>query len=127
MFDELWVPPVSIVDDCMVVVRHRARQQDVDPVAQRGHDQAVDECVVGLPVGPQQELALGAPAGDQVELARQDGTRRHAGLAIKIVASQRRRDLAKLELEVAGCRMPASVSESRTRCGHGRAIDPAQN
>jgi hypothetical protein len=117
VLDELRVAPASVVDHRVVVVRHCARQEHLDPVPLRGLDQAVGERVVRIPIGPQQELPLRAPAGDQVELARQDRTRRHADLAIKILASPLRRDLARLELEVAGCR--PSMSESRTGRGHG--------
>jgi hypothetical protein len=104
-----------------MMVRHRARQQHLDPVPLRGFDQAVGERVVGLPVRPQQELALGAPAGNQVELARHDRTRQHAGCAIKILASPLPRDLATLQLRVAGCR--PSMSETRTRRGPDLDVD----
>jgi hypothetical protein len=112
MLHELRVPAVAVVDHRVVVVRHRARQQHVDPVSQRGLDETVRERVICLSVRAQQELPLRAASRDQIELARQNWARQHAGLTIKISASRLRCDLAPLESPLAGYR-PA-LSESRT-------------
>lgn len=91
----------------------RTRQQDVDLGAQRGHDQTVENGVVGRGVGAEQELALGAATGDQVELARKHLSGEHA------VA--RNQDLGRSiatrsrAVGVARVRWPAIVSEIRTR------------
>jgi len=49
----------SVVDHCVVVVRHRARQQDVDATLLRGDGEAVQEIVVRRVIRTQQELPLG--------------------------------------------------------------------
>ena len=62
---------VPVEDDRVVVVRLGYAAQDVDAVLLGRDDEAVEEVVVGLAVGPQQELALGADPGDEVERVRQ--------------------------------------------------------
>jgi hypothetical protein len=113
VLDELGVAPGAVIDNGVVVIAHRARQQDVDLGAQRGGDQTVEEGVVGRGVGAEQELALGAAAGDQVELARKHRSGKHAlapdqDLGLSIATRSR-------AVWVARVRWPAIASEIRTK------------
>jgi hypothetical protein len=63
---------VAIVDHGVVVVRHGGRQADVDVEELRCLREAVDERVIGLLVGTQQELPLRAAARDHGEPAGND-------------------------------------------------------
>ena len=68
MLGELGAATMAIVDHRVVVVRHRARQQDFDLTSLRGLDQAVRERGVRRLIGSEEELPLRATAGDHVEL-----------------------------------------------------------
>jgi len=57
---------VGVVDACVVVVRHCDRKYDLYLRAIGGQGQAVDEGVVGVFVGAQEEAPLGTAAGDHV-------------------------------------------------------------
>lgn len=63
---------VAIEDHSVVVVGRCIRQKDLDVESLRRLGEAVEESVVGLLVGTQQELALRAAPRDQVEPARKD-------------------------------------------------------
>src|SRR5687767_4487798 len=72
MLYELGILSERVEDHCMVVIRHGARKQYRDRAPLGGFDEAVGERVVGLGIGPEQELALRAAARDQVEVPGKD-------------------------------------------------------
>jgi hypothetical protein len=55
-----------VVDAGVVVIGHRDGECDLDLGALGGHGEAVDECVVGVVVGAEEESPLGAAAGNHV-------------------------------------------------------------
>jgi hypothetical protein len=111
------------------VVRHRARQQEVDLGPLRGFDQTVRERVVGLIVRPQQELTLLAPSRDQVELTGEHWPGRHPCRPIKISANVPRHNLVRLRCCPAEFRPGLSgLSEIRTNTGQPTATTlPSMN
>jgi hypothetical protein len=60
MLDEFGIAPVAVEDRDMVMVRHRAHEQDVDPVSKRRDEQAIEVRIVRLGIGTEQELPLRA-------------------------------------------------------------------
>ena len=71
-FEELGNVPVGVDDDGVIVVGVRNERDDVDLRFLRGIGQAVHEGVVGLAVGPQEELPLCAATSDQIGASRND-------------------------------------------------------
>ena len=57
---------IRVVDAGVVVIGHRDGERDLDLGALGGHGEAVDECVVGVVVGAEEESPLGAAAGNHV-------------------------------------------------------------
>ena len=76
MFGENWEIAIRIVDAGMVMVRHGDGKCDIDLCALGSQDEAVDEGVVGLFVGAQEESSLGASAGNHVVMAGHDLARK---------------------------------------------------
>src|ERR1043165_1123074 len=106
MLEELRVSAFAVVDHRVVVVTHRAGQQDLDLAPQRRCDQAVQERIVGRRVGAKQELALRAATGDQVELPRKDLARKHGSGASKFSTRPGRWNLVGLAPFVSDSRPP---------------------
>jgi hypothetical protein len=63
---------VRVVDAGVVMIRHGSRECDLDIRAHCGQRKAIDEGVVGVVVGAQEEAALGTAAGDQVVITGHD-------------------------------------------------------
>ncbi len=92
---------VTIEDHGVMVVGHGARQEHVDAKALRRLGEAVEERVVGFPIGTQQELPLGAAARDHVEAAgddfageRHDRPSLHSNVRVSDMRKQPRRKRA---------------------------------
>src|SRR6185436_11585821 len=64
---------MTIEDHRVMVIRHGAREDDLDATTLSGLCEAVGERVIGFLVGTQQELPLRAATRDHVETARNDG------------------------------------------------------
>jgi hypothetical protein len=58
MFGEDGVIPVRVVDAGVVMIRHGSGECDLDIRAHGGQRKAIDEGVVGVVVGAQEETAL---------------------------------------------------------------------
>jgi hypothetical protein len=55
-----------------MVIGHCDGKCDLDIRAQCGQPKAVDECVIGIVIGAQEEAALGTAAGNQVVISGDD-------------------------------------------------------
>jgi len=112
VLDELGIPPPSIVDHCVIVIRHRARQQHFDLTPLSCLDETVRERVVSLRVRPEQELTLCAASVDHVELIGKHLTRQHSHRRSNNFATHPQRDLD--DLQCGFVRDSASLSETWT-------------
>ena len=63
---------VRVVDAGVVMIRHGSGECDLHIRAHGGQRKAIDEGVVGIVVGAQEEAALGAAASDQVVITGHD-------------------------------------------------------
>jgi hypothetical protein len=111
--DELGVSAEAVEDHCVVMIRHRTRQQHVDLRALRGLDQRVREGVVGRRIRPQQELPLGATPRDQVDLSGKHLPGQHRHRRNKNFANIRQCHVQDLRYRVAGFR-PDSPKSGRS-------------
>ena len=111
MLDEGGVIAVGVVDAGMVVVAHRGGEDDLDPVASGSDGQAINECVVRLPIRTHEELPLGAAASDQVGTPRQDLARnRHPRFSARCWILLRQNHLGAEEEEGRGSVAAKSTS-----------------
>ncbi|HEU4730144.1 MAG TPA: hypothetical protein VFT22_19735 [Kofleriaceae bacterium] len=78
VLNELRIPTLRIIDNCVMMIRHRACQKHLDLATLCGFDQAISESIVGFDVGTQQELTLGASARDHMELTWKYLARQHS-------------------------------------------------
>jgi hypothetical protein len=65
---------VWVVEAGMMVIRHSDGKDDLDIRAHGGQSKAVNECVVGVVIGTQEEAPLGTAAGDHVVTTGHDLT-----------------------------------------------------
>jgi hypothetical protein len=65
---------IRVVDAGVMMIRHGSGECDLDIRAHGGQHEAIDEGVVGVVVGAQEEAALGTAAGDQVVITWNDLT-----------------------------------------------------
>jgi hypothetical protein len=112
MLGERRIGTITIEDDSMVMIRHCAREEHLDAGPLCSDSEAVEESVVGVAVGAQQELSLRAATRDHVEPTGNDLARAHGRSPVwscRIVIIMRR----------SRCRKLANDNIARTRRGRG--------
>jgi len=115
LLDEFRVAAVAIIDDCMIMIAHRAWQQDVDVAPRRRIDEAVDERVVGGWVRAKQELTLRASSGDQRTGAEGPGAEAYALALSRSLPISSNAILRSCKLRPSGIRPGRPAFGHRTR------------